>query len=122
MNMIHTCDALVVCCIDFRFQKFIREFTNERLVGKTFDLVGFAGATKDLATVLKQIAVSVRLHQIKEAYLIHHEDCGAYGKESTPQRHSQDLVKARSVVLAKYPDLSVYLYYLHLDGKFEKVV
>src|SRR3989344_5868878 len=104
--MIHTCDALVVCCIDFRFQKFIREFTNERLVGKTFDLVGFAGATKDLATVLKQIAVSVRLHQIKEAYLIHH----------------QDLVKARSVVLAKYPDLSVYLYYLHLDGKFEKVV
>ncbi|OGM64695.1 hypothetical protein A2961_01440 [Candidatus Woesebacteria bacterium RIFCSPLOWO2_01_FULL_39_21] len=119
--MVHTCDALVVCCIDFRFQKHIREFTDKNLSGKTFDLVGFAGSSKDLKTVMKQLGISVRLHEIKEIYLIHHENCGAYGEESTFTRHSQDLVKARSAIFAKYPDLSVYLYYLHLDGEFEKV-
>lgn len=119
--MSHTCDAVVVCCIDFRFQKFIREWTDENLKDKTFDLVGFAGATKELDTIMKQIDISVRLHQIKQVILIHHEECGAYGAESTPERHTQDLKKAKTEILAKYPNLDVDLYYLYLDGKFEAV-
>jgi carbonic anhydrase len=117
----HTCDAMVVCCIDFRFQKFIRDWTDKELAGKTFDMVGFAGSTKDLETVMKQLDISVRLHQIKQLILIHHEECGAYGAESTPERHSLDLKKAHRAVLAKYPDLQVDLYYLHLDGTFERI-
>jgi carbonic anhydrase len=114
--MSHTCDAIVICCIDFRFQKYIREWTDKNLAGKTFDMVGFAGSTKDLKMVLKQIEISVRLHQIKEAILIHHEDCGAYGKESTPERHAQDLTKAKNKIHDLYPDLKISLYYLKLDG------
>jgi len=119
--MAHTCDAIVVCCIDFRFQKYIRNWTDEKLKGKTFDLVGFAGSTKDLETVMKQIDISVRLHQIKEIHLIHHEDCGAYGAESTPEKHSEDLKKAKAEILKNHPTLEVNLYYLHLDGAFESV-
>lgn len=119
--MAHVCDAMVVCCIDFRFQKFIRDWTDKNLADKTFDLVGFAGSTKDLDTVLKQIDISVRLHHITQLVLIHHEECGAYGAESTPERHEADLKKAREVVMAKYPQLQVDLYYLHLDGQFEKI-
>jgi carbonic anhydrase len=117
----HTCDAIVVCCIDFRFQKFIRDFTDKNLAGMTFDMVGFAGSTKDLDTVLKQIDISVRLHHISEVYLIHHEDCGAYGAESTPTRHRSDLIKAEKEILKAYPNLKVNLYYLHLDGQFESI-
>jgi len=95
----HTCDAIVICCIDFRFQKFIRRWTNKNLKGKTFDLVGFAGATKNLKTVLKQIDISVRLHHIEKVILIHHEECGAYGEESTPGRHAKDLKKAKTAIL-----------------------
>ncbi|SRR3989344_239261 len=119
--MAHICDAIVVTCIDFRFQKYIREWTDQNLKDKTFDLMGFAGSTKDLETVLKQIDISVRLHHIKEVYLIHHEECGAYGEESTPERHEQDLKKAEKEVLSKYPHLNVTLYYLHLDGRFESI-
>jgi carbonic anhydrase len=119
--MAHICDAIVVCCIDFRFQKFIRKWTDKNLKGKTFDMVGFAGSTKDLETVMKQIDISVRLHQIKKVVLIHHEECGAYGAESTPKRHATDLKKAKSEILSKYPTLEVLLYYLHLDGTFDKV-
>ena len=118
--MAHTCDAVVVSCIDFRFQKYIKDWTNEKLKGKTYDYVALAGGTKDLPTILNQIDLSVRLHSIKEAYLIHHEECGAYGAESTPEKHAEDLKKAKTEVLAKYPELKVTLYYLHLDGTFEE--
>lgn len=119
--MSHACDAIVVCCIDFRFQKFIRNWTDENLKDKTFDMVGFAGSTKDLATVMNQVDISVRLHHIKQVVLIHHEECGAYGAESTPERHAADLQKAKTAILAKYPELQVDLYYLKLDGEFIKV-
>ena len=117
----HTCDAIVVCCIDFRFQKFIRAWTDENLKNKCFDLVGFAGATKDLPTILNQIDISVRLHCINQVVLIHHEECGAYGAESTPEKHVQDLKKTREEILARHPNLQVDSYYLHLDGSFETV-
>jgi carbonic anhydrase len=119
--MAHIADAAVVACIDFRFQKFIRTWIDNNLTGKTFDYIGWAGSTKNLDSVLEQIGISVRLHQIKQVVLIHHEECGAYGEESTPERHAEDLKKARAATLAKYPDLAVDLYYLHLDGAFEPV-
>ncbi len=120
--MSHVCDAIVISCIDFRFQKFIRKWLDKNFSKKTFDYVAFAGSTKDLDTILKQIDISVRLHAIKEVHLIHHEDCGAYGTESTPERHAADLKKAKDQVVTKYPNLGVSLYYLHLEGAFEKVV
>ncbi len=119
--MAHIANAIVVCCIDFRFQKFIRRFTDEKLPGKTFDLVGYAGSTKELDTVMGQIDISVRLHQITQAVLIHHEECGAYGAESTPKRHGADLQKAKNAILAKYPNLQVDLYYMKLDGSVEAI-
>lgn len=86
-----------------------------------YDLVSFAGSTKSLETILGQLDISKRLHSIKRVVLIHHEDCGAYGAESTPERHALDLNKAMTQILARHPDLDVELYYLHLDGTFEKI-
>jgi carbonic anhydrase len=118
---IHISDAFIVSCMDFRFQKYIRKWLDKNMGDKTYDYVGFAGASKDLKTIMMQLDISVRLHHIKQVILIHHEDCGAYGKESTHERHVKDLKKAQAVINAIYPDLQVNLYYLHLDGKFEKI-
>ena len=84
--------------------------------------LGYADSTKDLETIMKQIDISVRLHQIKQVVLIHHEECGAYGAETTRERHTQDLQKAKETILANYPDFKVDLYYLHLGGTFERIV
>lgn len=122
MAKISTCDALVVCCIDFRFQKFIRKWTDEHLKDKLFDLVAVAGATKDLYSDLKQIDISKGLHKIHHVDLIHHEDCGAYGAEGkNKDLHASDLRKAKSRILALYPDLTVHMFYLRLDGTFEAI-
>jgi carbonic anhydrase len=88
---------------------------------KTYDLVGFAGSTKSLPTIMKQVKISKSLHHISHVVLIHHEECGAYGAESTPQRHAEDLNKAKKRILRLYPDLQVTLLYLLLNGEFENV-
>lgn len=118
---IHKADTLIVSCIDFRFQKYIRKWLDKDFENKTFDYVGFAGASKDLKTIMMQLDISVRLHHIKHVVLIHHEDCGAYGKLGTKTRHIKDLRKAKTVINALYPDLEIGFYYLHLDGKFELI-
>ncbi|MBI2430611.1 MAG: hypothetical protein HYV39_01200 [Candidatus Levybacteria bacterium] len=117
----HPCDAIVIACIDFRFQKYIRDFLDTNLKDKTYDYVGFAGSTKNLKTILKQIAISVKLHDVKYVILIHHQECGAYGTASTPKKHAKELHKAKEEILAKYPYLTVDLYFLDLSGAFEKV-
>ena len=117
----HHCDAAVVCCIDFRFQKFIRSWLDQNMKGKTYDLVGFAGATKNLEAIMQQIKISKKLHCINQVILVHHEDCGAYGNQSTSRHHIKDLKRAKKRILADFPDLKVDLYYLHLNGKFDKI-
>jgi len=117
----HICDALIVACIDFRFQKYIQNWLTKKFKNKTYDYVGFAGSTKNLDIIMNQLDISVRLHHIKQVILIHHEDCGAYGKESTHDRHAKDLKKAEKLINKKYPDLKVDLYYLHLDREFEEI-
>jgi len=119
--MIHTCDALIVSCIDFRFQKYIRKWLDENFGDKTFDYVGFGGSTKELDQILKQVDISVKLHDIKHVVLMHHENCGAYGVDSTPERHAVDLLKAKKAIQKKYPHLRVDLFYILLDGKFNEI-
>lgn len=117
----HTCDGFVVACIDFRFQKYLKDWLGKNFQNKTYDYVGFAGSTKSLDIIMNQLDISVRLHHISQVVLIHHEECGAYGAESTHDRHATDLNLAKKSILEKYPNLNVDLYYLHLDGEFEAI-
>ncbi len=115
----HVAEALVVTCIDFRFQGFINSWISKNLKPQSFDRVAFAGGVKNLETILGQIEIAVRLHNIRKVVLINHEDCGAYGEIETPKQHAEDLVTAKAKTNEKYPDLEVETYYLHLDGTFE---
>ncbi|MEK7495442.1 MAG: carbonic anhydrase [Patescibacteria group bacterium] len=117
----HTCDGFVVACIDFRFQKYLKDWLGKNFQNKTYDYVGFAGSTKSLDIIMNQLDISVRLHHVSQVVLIHHEECDAYGVESTHDRHAADLNKAKKTILEKYPNLKVDLFYLHLDGEFEEI-
>jgi carbonic anhydrase len=119
--MAHTCKAVVVTCIDFRFQKFIDTKISENLGERNHDRVAWAGGVKDWDNVMNQIDISKRLHDISEVVLMNHEECGAYGEAGTPEKHSEDLKAAREEVLKKYPEMDVKLFYVHLDGTFEQV-
>ena len=74
----HITDAIVVHCIDFRFQKYLDPWLHKHLGHDNYDRVSLAGAVFDFYSVLKQVEISDSLHKIKKVILINHEDCGAY--------------------------------------------
>ncbi|OGE33614.1 hypothetical protein A3C59_00020 [Candidatus Daviesbacteria bacterium RIFCSPHIGHO2_02_FULL_36_13] len=118
----HEAEAIVITCIDFRFQEYIHNWLEENFKPRTFDRGAFAGAAKNLDTILTQIDVAVRLHKIKKAVLINHEDCGAYGVEGHVDHHVRDLHAASKTIKERFPDLKVETYYLKLDGAFQPIV
>ena len=117
----HTCEAVVVHCIDFRLQGYLNEWLTKRFGVKNYDRISWAGGVKDFIYVQGQIDISRRLHKVKKIILINHEDCGAYGESGTKERHISDLDHAGRMVKIQYLDVEVEKYYLHLNGEFEKV-
>ena len=128
--MNYKCDAIIVACIDYRFQRALDTWASTHIGYGNYDRVGIAGGVKNWTTVLEQIDISYNLHDIEVAILINHEDCGAYGDEGTRERHVRDLKGAQEDLISKYPGLTVETYYakfpqMNADGElvpeFEKV-
>ncbi len=117
----HVTDVIVVHCMDFRIQKDIDSWLQQRFGLDKYDRVSLAGSVFDFDSIEHQIEISDRLHKIKKVILINHEDCGAYGEEETYVRHKEDLEKAEKRLEESYGHLDVKTYYLHLDGKFEQL-
>lgn len=116
----HTCQAVVISCMDFRLQEMIHKWAVKN-IKDGFDRVALAGGVKNLDFVLSQIELSVKLHGIKEAYLINHEDCGAYGKEGTFEKHKKNLLFAKKTLARKFPTLKIAPLYLKLNGEFVEI-
>jgi carbonic anhydrase len=116
-----TCEALVVTCLDFRFQSFFERWLGRTLGYGNFDRLALAGSIKDWEIVFAQIELARDLHGIRRVVLVNHEDCRAYGEAGTFERHRHDLRQARENILAKYPALQVDMFYSRLDGTFERV-
>lgn len=125
----HTCKALVIHCIDFRFRKSLAEFLEQRF-GDSYDLVSVAGGVKRLVQdpldnnfILEQIKISDKLHKPEVILLIQHEDCGAYGGSvafgdfSTEQEtQNQELEKAE-ILLREQLSQPVEKYLARLSGE-----
>lgn len=117
----HTCQAILVSCMDFRLRKYLRNWASKKLDRGGFDRVAVAGGVKNFGFLVEQVGLSVKLHGIREAYLINHEDCGAYGAEGTFAKHKEDLLLARDILKQKFPYLKIVPLYLKLNGEFVKV-
>ena len=116
-----TCNYLIISCMDFRIQDFVRTWAEENLKGEKYDYIGFSGSTKNLEIIISQINLSVQLHSIRNVILIHHQDCGAYGGKDTYPIHETDLHRAKEQILKLHPELLIEAYYLKLSGEFNKV-
>ena len=115
-SRVNTCEAVVVTCIDFRFQRLFEWWLRKRIGQGTYDRIAWAGGVKDWVAVSRQIEVAKRLHDIKKVYLVNHEDCGAYGSEASFEQHRFDLLQARDSLLMTYPDVEVRLFYAKLPN------
>lgn len=123
---IHSCEAVVLTCIDFRFWQETLEFVKKELNVKVFDFPSLPGSVKAINEgdnlAIGCISVSAELHYVKKIVLINHQDCGAYGgsakfngDDAAEQKfHESELQKAKKKILEKYPGKEVILVYAKL--------
>ena len=131
--MAHHCDACVVTCEDFRLHRraggsnLIGEFVAG--LGVDCDVITRGGAAQDLVrpqpgfenSLLRDIRVSVELHSAGTVYLVHHEDCGAYGaivfetRDAEIEQNYSDLRAARDLLQREFPGVNVELRFAELE-------
>ena len=136
----HSAQALVLSCSDFRFLKSELSFLAEKYLGNQYDWTALAGASLALAefphpadTVAfwDQLDLSYRLHHINKVIILDHQDCGAYASiidwdlseypERELQVHADYLNQAYWAIRDRYPDLSIELYFVTLNGSVKAV-
>lgn len=119
--MSHTCQAVLLHCMDFRLTKEIHRWLREQKLLGDCDIVSVAGAGKDILEpksgqdmLLKQIAASVELHKITTVILMPHSGCGAYkliynftSPETERKRQLADLDKVEKIIKKKFPNLQI---------------
>lgn len=86
-----TIKAIVVCCMDFRFQKAVYELIKENgLEYGDYDLVSIKGGAGNFEQLREHLVVAKRLHNPQQIILTVHEDCGANATQ-------KDLEKANEI-------------------------
>lgn len=125
IKKIHHWEVLAVSCIDGRFIKRTVDWLSEKTDG-VFDFRTEIGATKAIIDCKSErdglcnvIEISLRLHGIKELYLIDHVDCGAYGGSAKfasaseeKNFHIEKLNQASEILHQKYPNLEIKKVYV----------
>ena len=77
-----TIKSVVICCMDFRFQKVVQELIKENgLDYGDYDLVSIKGGAGNFEQLREHLIVAKKLHNPQQIILTVHEDCGAKAKE-----------------------------------------
>ena len=131
-------EAMVLSCIDPRFQKPVFRAMTERGLKGQYSKFTVAGASIGVVspafqkwhkTFWDNLGASVELHSITKVIAINHRDCGAariaYGKEKLATRegetetHRAAMAEFRKQAAEKQPKLGVETYLMALGGKME---
>ena len=129
--------AMVLSCIDPRFQTIVFNFLKKRKLNgrySSFTIAGSAiGVTANKFKKWHKIfwdnfETSVKLHNIKKLIVINHRDCGAAkiinGKKefsdiNETKVHKNSFLKIKKIFKKKYPKLSIELKIISLNSKVE---
>ena len=130
-------DAMVLSCIDPRFQPKIYNYLKKRKLNGKYSSFTIAGAAIGVTasnfkkwhkTFWDNIDTSIKLHKIKKLIVINHQDCGAakivngkkeFSKINELKVHKNSFQKIKKKLRKKYPKMSVELKIISLNSKVE---
>ncbi|HXX26461.1 MAG TPA: carbonic anhydrase [Pseudolabrys sp.] len=131
-------DAMLLTCIDPRFQTPIAGYMAERMLASKYSQFTIAGASIGVvAPAFKtwapafwdNLAASIELHRIPKVIVVNHRDCGAakiaYGEDKVANAqaetdtHKAALLEFRKEVGERQPKLTTELHLMALDGKLD---
>jgi len=131
--------AMILACIDPRFQKLVYKFANNNCLTGKYSQVTLAGASIGTVapafegwhqTFWDNLRISIDLHGIGEVIVINHRDCGAaraaYGEEATAHRKTETRVhkkvfrQFRREMNRHFPTMKVRTLLMDLDGSYRE--
>lgn len=136
----HKAKAVVITCMDFRFQNAVRKYMKKKNLLGHSDRIVVAGGSRDFIIPVKeqhkdyvwtQLNLSLELHNPTKIIIIDHQDCGGYAQDGLipkglilskdKRKHISMLKKLKRVILKKFPKKKVKFVYLGLDDSIEEL-
>ena len=130
--------AMVLSCIDPRFQPIIYNYLKKKNLKGKYSLFSIAGSAigvtanrfkKWHVVFWQNIETSIKLHKIKKLIVINHRDCGAahlvngkkiFDRKNETKIHRDSFKKITKIFKKKYPKLKIELKLISLNGRIEK--
>ena len=130
--------AMVLSCIDPRFQKHVYNYLKKKKLTGKFSAFTIAGAAVGVThnkfkkwhkTFYDNLGTSIQLHKIEKLIIINHKDCAAAkianGKKeftvaNEKKIHKDSFYKIKKQIKKRFPKLKVELNLISLDSKITK--
>ena len=129
--------AMVLSCIDPRFQSSVNKFLKEKKLTNKYSAFTIAGAAVGVThkkfkkwhkTFIDNLAASIQLHKISKLIVINHEDCGAIkiaeGKKEFDELkiHKNSFKKVKTKLNKRFTKLKFEFYVIKLNKKILKIL
>ena len=129
--------AMVLSCIDPRFQPIVYDYLNKRKLKGKYSAFTIAGAAVGVTankfkkwhkTFWENFNTSIKLHKIKKLIVINHKDCGAakllngkneFNEKNEKNIHKTSFLKIKKILKKKHPELKIELKLISLNKKIE---
>jgi len=129
--------AMVLSCIDPRFQPIVYDYLNKRKLKGKYSAFTIAGAAVGVTankfkkwhkTFWENLNTSIKLHKIKKLIVINHKDCGAakllngkneFNEKNEKNIHKTSFLKIKKILKKKHPELKIELKLISLNKKIE---
>ena len=135
--MHHKYDAMVLSCIDPRFQSKVFNYLNKKKLKGKYSSITIAGSAIGVTaskfikwhkTFWDNVEISIKIHKIKKLIVVNHRDCGVakilngrkiFNNDNETIIHKDSFKKIKKKFKKKYPKLKIELKLISLSGKIE---
>ena len=130
--------AMVLSCMDPRFQTKVSNYLKRRKLKNKYSAFTIAGAAVGVTaskfkkwhtTFWENLNTSIKIHRIEKLIVINHKDCGAakivngkkeFSLQNEMKIHENSFEKIKLNLKKKHPRLKVELSLMSLNGRIDK--
>ena len=130
--------AMVLSCIDPRFQSKVFNYLKKRKLGGKYSSFTIAGAAVGITnknfkkwnkTFIENLSTSIQLHKINRLIVINHKDCGAaklvngknqFNEVNENKIHEESFKILKKILNKKFPKLYLEFYLMDLKNSMKR--
>ena len=130
--------AMVLSCIDPRFQSKVFNYLKKRKLGGKYSSFTIAGAAVGVTnknfkkwhkTFIENLSTSIQLHKINRLIVINHKDCGAaklvngknqFNEVNENKIHEESFKILKKILNKKFPKLYLEFYLMDLKNSMKR--